>query len=350
MSHDPHDPHDPHGPAPGPSHDSEHSPEDRIGRLLSTAQFLVTGTVLIVIASLAYVAGMHSAKGGGHGQGGETRTGGAAAANVDVALLLKPTPELVAEGKAVFSVNCASCHGTGGKGDGPAATALNPKPRNFTEGYWRYGGGVARIVRTVSEGSPGTAMAAFASIPLADRFALAHFIRSLAPKLEEDKPEDLAWLGPVGGEKPATGEAPGGGPGTTPAPSGPVISIEEAMAALEEPEPAPGHAVAAAADSDRGSEIYRARCASCHGASGEGGVRVRMLGSSPYAYVVTRSLGAPRRAWTANPAVFERLVLQGIPGYVMPANGDLSRGELRDLYLYTQKLRAGQETAGHAGS
>src|SRR5881396_3222594 len=79
--------------------------------------------------------------------------------------LVKPTPELLAKGKTVFQINCASCHGSTGHGDGPASVALNPKPRNFTEGYWKYGGGLARVVRTISEGSPGTAMASFTTLP-----------------------------------------------------------------------------------------------------------------------------------------------------------------------------------------
>lgn len=36
-------------------------------------------------------------------------------------------------GKKLFTQFCASCHGTSGKGDGPAAAALNPKPRDFTD-------------------------------------------------------------------------------------------------------------------------------------------------------------------------------------------------------------------------
>jgi mono/diheme cytochrome c family protein len=37
------------------------------------------------------------------------------------------------KGKALYAQQCASCHGAGGKGDGPAAAALNPKPMNFTD-------------------------------------------------------------------------------------------------------------------------------------------------------------------------------------------------------------------------
>ena len=38
----------------------------------------------------------------------------------------------LARGKQLFQVNCASCHGAGGKGDGPAGVALNPKPVDLT--------------------------------------------------------------------------------------------------------------------------------------------------------------------------------------------------------------------------
>ena len=37
-------------------------------------------------------------------------------------------------GKAKYDANCVGCHGNGGKGDGPAAAALNPKPGDFTNG------------------------------------------------------------------------------------------------------------------------------------------------------------------------------------------------------------------------
>jgi mono/diheme cytochrome c family protein len=37
------------------------------------------------------------------------------------------------EGKKLYGQFCASCHGQGGRGDGPAAAALNPKPRDHTD-------------------------------------------------------------------------------------------------------------------------------------------------------------------------------------------------------------------------
>lgn len=37
------------------------------------------------------------------------------------------------QGKKLYGQYCATCHGQGGKGDGPAAAALNPKPQDHTD-------------------------------------------------------------------------------------------------------------------------------------------------------------------------------------------------------------------------
>jgi mono/diheme cytochrome c family protein len=46
------------------------------------------------------------------------------------------SPEHLALGHATYHMTCAPCHGEGGKGDGPAALALNPKPRDHTNGAY----------------------------------------------------------------------------------------------------------------------------------------------------------------------------------------------------------------------
>jgi len=40
-------------------------------------------------------------------------------------------------GDAKYESLCVSCHGSDGAAAGPAALAMNPKPRNFTEGSWQ---------------------------------------------------------------------------------------------------------------------------------------------------------------------------------------------------------------------
>jgi cytochrome c6 len=39
-------------------------------------------------------------------------------------------------GQALFAQHCALCHGGAGHGDGIAAPAINPKPRDFSEGRY----------------------------------------------------------------------------------------------------------------------------------------------------------------------------------------------------------------------
>jgi mono/diheme cytochrome c family protein len=41
------------------------------------------------------------------------------------------------EAKEIWQTRCATCHGQGGKGDGPAGAALNPKPRDLTSEEWQ---------------------------------------------------------------------------------------------------------------------------------------------------------------------------------------------------------------------
>jgi mono/diheme cytochrome c family protein len=58
----------------------------------------------------------------GDGAPADTGGPGTSAAGGDVAL-----------GEKVYKQRCVLCHGPEGKGDGPGAAALNPKPRNHTD-------------------------------------------------------------------------------------------------------------------------------------------------------------------------------------------------------------------------
>jgi mono/diheme cytochrome c family protein len=58
------------------------------------------------------------------------------------ALLLAPAAAWAAgdaaAGKVTFTANCAACHGDSGKGDGPVGAALDPHPRDFTQGVFKF--------------------------------------------------------------------------------------------------------------------------------------------------------------------------------------------------------------------
>ena len=41
-------------------------------------------------------------------------------------------------GKRTYDTYCVGCHGAEGLGDGPASEFLNPKPRNFVNGQYKF--------------------------------------------------------------------------------------------------------------------------------------------------------------------------------------------------------------------
>ncbi|MBI1959471.1 MAG: cytochrome c, partial [Candidatus Rokubacteria bacterium] len=85
----------------------------------------------------------------------------------------------VEQGEKVAKVNCASCPGAKGKGDGAAAAALTPKPADWT----------AKKVQDETDGSwfwkistGRGAMPPWKHLPENDRWALVHYLRSLKGK------------------------------------------------------------------------------------------------------------------------------------------------------------------------
>ncbi|HLG94285.1 MAG TPA: c-type cytochrome, partial [candidate division Zixibacteria bacterium] len=191
----------------------------------------------------------------------------AQAAAADLSLLYNPTPELVAQGKMLYAVNCASCHGPTGKGDGDRAPELNPRPRNYATEKFKFGNSPGQLWNTLKAGSPGTAMASFELLPPQDRIAIIHYVRTLIPNPDNDPPDVVTQMS--GG-----GAAPGGGGVATmtaePAKAGPRIPIVLALRASARAEVPVGRKLSHR-PGGVGRKIYERECASCHGASGEGG-------------------------------------------------------------------------------
>ncbi len=84
--------------------------------------------------------------------------------------------KVVEQGEKVAKVNCVSCHGPTGRGDGAAAGALNPKPADWTsarvqdetdgEIFWKISNGRG-------------AMPPWKHLSENDRWAVIRYIRSL---------------------------------------------------------------------------------------------------------------------------------------------------------------------------
>ncbi len=72
--------------------------------------------------------------------GGTAMAGGAAA--------MDPA----AEAAQIFNTRCATCHGADGKGTGPAAAALNPKPRDYSDAAWQKATTDDLIAKVILEG------------------------------------------------------------------------------------------------------------------------------------------------------------------------------------------------------
>ena len=71
------------------------------------------------------------------------------------------TPE--AEARQIFGSRCTPCHGASGGGDGVAAVALNPRPRNFHVGAWQTSVTDAQIETAIRQG--GAAVGKSAAMP-----------------------------------------------------------------------------------------------------------------------------------------------------------------------------------------
>ena len=91
-------------------------------------------TVLSAIGVLVIASVLLAACGGGGGGGG----GGSSiqrqqppAEYANAANPYEGSQDAVTNGKTLFETNCSACHGVEGKGDGAAASSMNPKPANL---------------------------------------------------------------------------------------------------------------------------------------------------------------------------------------------------------------------------
>ncbi|GAB4430342.1 MAG: hypothetical protein Kow0031_11160 [Anaerolineae bacterium] len=95
---------------------------------------------------------------------------------------VEATAESLARGEALYAVQCASCHGDGGMGDGPAGAALDPAPAPIAHSsqmlgddylYWRIsaGGGIEPF---------NSLMPAFAHLSEEERWDIINYIHALS--------------------------------------------------------------------------------------------------------------------------------------------------------------------------
>ena len=100
----------------------------------------------------------------------------------DAALLKNPVDihKGLSEAQTLYIANCSPCHGDKGKGNGPAAQALSPKPADHTsEAVQSQTDGT--LFWKLSEGR--NAMASYKNVfTVQQRWELVNYIRTLAKK------------------------------------------------------------------------------------------------------------------------------------------------------------------------
>jgi len=99
-------------------------------------------------------------------------------------------------GKEIYEKKCALCHGAAGKGDGPGAATLDPKPRDFTKGLYKIRSSPsgmpptdADLFRIITDGMPGTSMPGWKALPEKDRWNLVAYLKTFAPDKFKDPPK-----------------------------------------------------------------------------------------------------------------------------------------------------------------
>lgn len=89
------------------------------------------------------------------------------------------TSEAIAAGAATYQARCAICHGARGKGDGPAAFTLRPRPVDLTIHVPQHAQG--EVEYWITNGIGGTAMPAWRDeLTETQRWELVRFLFALA--------------------------------------------------------------------------------------------------------------------------------------------------------------------------
>ena len=131
-----------------------------------------------------------------------------------------PSP---AETIHLFVRHCAACHGLDGRGSGPAAAQLYPKPRDFVNSPFRFASTgrprdevVATLERTISQGVPRSAMPGFGNVLSELHIAgLARHVLTL--REQQGEPASAEPTLDLGRHPPATAQLITRGPDTVPA-------------------------------------------------------------------------------------------------------------------------------------
>ncbi len=294
--------------------------------------------------------------------------------------------------RGLYREHCAHCHGISGDGAGPTASFLNPYPRDFRLGKFKFKStGLSQpptdddLQRILQEGIPGTAMPSFRLLDEAEIDALVDYVKflSIRGKVEIELLEEIAQLD----EGDALLASKGTVPGKEFEDQFDLMMEEVVLPTLEKwtereknvtdvPEIPKDFLFTRQQLAPLGARLFfgKANCAQCHGATGLGDgqtqnydewtnewlKRAKVDENNPAEIAEFLGVGAmkPRKSRPRNLAlrVFRggsthtdlyRRIANGIEGTTMPNAKALQPDEIWALVAYVLEMGLIDEHAGH---
>lgn len=203
---------------------------------------------------------------------------------------------VLSQGRSVYVRNCVACHGESGRGLISANPQMGAQPRNFVTDEARSTLTRERMIASITNGRPGTAMAAFGGkLPAQDIEAVARYIREVLM-------EDLS--GSISGTRANTGK-----------------QQTSTVAWMDEPMPK-----GLKGNLQRGKTFYMNNCFTCHGVKGDGqGPRAYFINPKPRNFLSSQ-------ASTYNRPTLFNAIAEGRNGSEMPAwNKVLNDQQIADV-------------------
>ncbi len=231
-------------------------------------------------------------------------------------LSLSSPPGDLDMGRRVYRKACLTCHGKTGRGDGPGAPGIFPKPRDFTTAEFRFkstpSGELATdndLRRTIEEGISGGEMPAWGALLSDDE--ITHVIAYIKSFCDEFC-ENTSW---------------------NPDPQEPLP---------EEPEPIfiPPPIISTPSSIERGRLVFDENgCSSCHGAKGDLVGIETTLRTSNHEIIEARDLTRHPYKRGLDPRQIYLTLRTGLSGPPLPEYSIISEKETYHLINYLVSIR-----------
>ena len=237
-----------------------------------------------------------------------------------------PTANVISleHGLAVYARNCAACHGPTGLGDGAAGAALNPKPRDFSTGWFKLGGtrtGLPSeddLIATIRHGMLPAMMPPWPQLSDGEVKSVAMAVSHLAvearvnQRLARDAtyPRDRA-LREVHAQLDA----------------GPRIVLPPRPATL---------------DLRRGEQFYLTNCAACHDPDGRGRLRDDLVDNEENP-IAARDFTSGQFKGGGRIQDIALRIVRGMPGTPMPANPTIAADDLWSTAAYVRRFHESRQ-------